>query len=74
MNAESNLTKSTSATAYDITMMAHHCGIERSELMWRKLVDQVPGLEVVKFWYPPQGEGIIQIVRTGRGPMNQGLF
>jgi hypothetical protein len=47
-------------------MMAHHCGIERSELMWKKLVDQVSGLEIVKLWYPPEGEGILQIVRTGR--------
>ncbi len=56
--------------AYDITMMAPHCGIERSELMWRKLVVQVLGLEIVKLWYPPEGEGIIQIVRTGKGPVN----
>jgi hypothetical protein len=45
-----------------------HGGIERSELMWKKLVDQVSGLEIVKLWYPPEGEGIIQIVRTGKGP------
>ena len=56
--------------AYDITMMAPHCGIERSELMWRKLVVQVLGLEIVKLWYPPEGEDIIQIVRTGKGPVN----
>jgi hypothetical protein len=43
-----------------------HGGIERSELMWKKLADQVSGLGIVKLWYPPEGEGIIQIVRTGR--------
>ena len=49
-----------SATAFDLTMMAHHCGIERSEQMWRTLIDQVDDLEIVKFWHPPEGEGIVQ--------------
>lgn len=53
------------SAAFDITMMAHHCGVERSEQMWRDLVDGVEGLEIVQFWKPPQAaEGIIELRRS----------
>ena len=52
------------ATAFDITMMAHHSGLERSEAMWRALVGRVEGLEVVKVWNEPDTEGIVEVVRT----------
>ncbi|KIW97209.1 uncharacterized protein Z519_02601 [Cladophialophora bantiana CBS 173.52] len=51
------------ATGMDITMMAHHCGVERNEEMWKSLISKVGGLELVKIWYPPEGEGIVQIAR-----------
>lgn len=44
-------------------MMTHHTGIERSEEMWKALIARVEGLRLVKFWFPPEGEGIIQLTR-----------
>ncbi|KIW27291.1 hypothetical protein, variant [Cladophialophora immunda] len=51
------------ATGMDITMMAHHCGVERNEDMWRSLIAKVDGLELIKIWHPPEGEGILQVSR-----------
>jgi len=48
---------------FDITMMAHHCGIERDRQMWYNLVDGVEGLEIVNIWDNPGGEGIVEVVR-----------
>ena len=53
------------ASAFDVTMMCHHTGIERTELMWRDLISAVPGLELVRLWHPPaQGEGVVEVMKT----------
>lgn len=36
-------------TAYDLTMMVKIAGLERSEAMWRSLMDQA-GFRIVKIW------------------------
>ncbi len=52
------------ATAFDITIMAHHSGLERSERMWEELVGKVDVLSIVKFWNPGDMEGIVKIMRS----------
>ena len=52
-----------SATAFDMTMMAHHAGMERSESMWLDLINKIPGLKIIKFWQAPTGEGIVQLAK-----------
>ena len=54
------------ATAFDITMMAHHSGLERSEAMWRALVERVEGLKVLRVWKPADTEGIVEVEGSGR--------
>lgn len=48
-------------TPFDLTMMAHHSGIERSERQWRALVPRA-GLEIVRVWPSLSGEGIIEVM------------
>ncbi|TQN65030.1 O-methyltransferase asqD [Colletotrichum shisoi] len=43
-----------SAAAYDIAMMVHLCGQERTEKQWLALFDSV-GLRVTKLWGKPPG-------------------
>ena len=54
------------AASFDLTMLMHHCGLERSVQMWKDLVDKVKGLEIVRIEPPPgeQGEGIVEIKRV----------
>ena len=49
--------------AFDIDMLALHSGKERDEYMWTRLVEQVEGIRIIKFWHPPndEGEGIVEI-------------
>ena len=49
------------SAALDITMMVHHSGMERSEKMWKTLIGRVEGLKIVKFWYPPDGKGVVEV-------------
>ena len=52
------------AAMFDITMMFHHTGLERSEQMWKDLITGLHGLEIVKSGDPPvSGEGAI-VIRT----------
>ena len=55
-----------SFAAFDITMLADLSAKERSETMWKRLISQVEGLEVRKFWQAPglKGEGIVEVGRT----------
>ena len=54
------------ATSFDLTMLMHHCGLERSVQMWKDLVGKIKGLEIVRIEPPPggQGEGIVEIKRV----------
>ncbi|KAF2204392.1 S-adenosyl-L-methionine-dependent methyltransferase, partial [Delitschia confertaspora ATCC 74209] len=40
------------ATAYDLTMMVKVAGLERTETMWKKLLDTA-GFKIVKIWRSP---------------------
>ena len=40
------------ATAYDLTMMVKVAALERSDSMWRRLLDSA-GLKIVKIWDSP---------------------
>ena len=48
-------------TALDLTMLAHHSGLERSEKMWRELLPRA-GLKIVEVLTSPGAEGIIEAV------------
>lgn len=52
--------------AFDITMLVDLNAKERSESMWQRLISQIDGLSIRKFWQAPdlKGEGIVEIVRT----------
>jgi hypothetical protein len=45
----------------DMTMMCFNAGMERTESQWRTLLEKA-GLEVVKFWSPPESDadGIVE--------------
>ncbi|KAI1386837.1 putative O-methyltransferase [Hypoxylon trugodes] len=45
----------------DMTMMAFNSGMERTQRQWKELLEEA-GLEVVKFWLPPQedADGIVE--------------
>lgn len=47
-------------------MLAMHSGKERDEEMWTRLLSNVRGLEIKKFWHCPDdtGEGIVEVVRS----------
>ncbi|KAF2772968.1 S-adenosyl-L-methionine-dependent methyltransferase [Teratosphaeria nubilosa] len=49
----------------DISMLALFSAKERSEAMWRRLVEAVGGLVVVGVWQAPglMGEGIVEVMR-----------
>jgi len=49
----------------DICMLAELSAKERSESMWTRLISQVGGLSIRKFWQAPElkGEGIVEVVR-----------
>ncbi|KAI1139528.1 sterigmatocystin 8-O-methyltransferase [Hypoxylon sp. FL0543] len=50
----------------DMTMMAFNAGMERTERQWEELLGRA-GLEVVKFWLPPQedADGIVEAMLKG---------
>jgi hypothetical protein len=56
--------------AFDWTMLVYLSGKERNESMWHRLIGQVDGLKVKKFWRAPEvkgkgyGEGIVEVVRV----------
>lgn len=54
------------AAAFDLTMLMHHSGLERSVQMWKDLVANVNGLEIVRIEPPPggEGDGIVEIIRV----------
>jgi hypothetical protein len=54
------------AASFDLTMLMHHCGLERSVQMWKDLIGKVEDLEIVRIEPPPggQGEGIVEIERV----------
>lgn len=54
------------AASFDLTMLMHHCGLERSVQMWKDLVGKVNGLEIARIEPPPggQGEGIVEVFRV----------
>jgi hypothetical protein len=47
---------------FNVTMMAHHCAVERDQSMWKALVEATDGLEVARMWNDP-GEGIVKVMR-----------
>lgn len=53
----------TFAAVYDLVMMAFNAGMERTESQWSQLIEMA-GLEVVKFWQPPEpgADGIIEVM------------
>lgn len=47
-------------------MLALHSGRERDEASWERLISQVEGLSIRKFWHVPndEGEGIVEVGLT----------
>lgn len=52
--------------AFDICMFVQLGAKERSETMWKRLIDKVGGLQVRKFWQAPglKGEGIVEVSKN----------
>ena len=54
------------SAGFNWLMMIMFATMERTEMQWRKLLDEA-GLEVTWLWYPPHkaGEGIIECMLKG---------
>lgn len=60
------LTHLSRLAAFDMTMLVQLSGKERSESMWKRLISEVGGLHIRKFWQAPElkGEGIVEVVKA----------